>query len=140
NRRQKQTNRVKDNGGFLHCRVCDVARHHRRGKGNEGNAHEIQPVEQGEIVVAARVELEDVVMLIQWMPIMTKLNTYPKSDGHKPNNAKARSREFPPSKCGTLISKMSSVIAIANTPSLNHSMRWVVTSVSALGVGHIFAQ
>src|ERR1051326_5316910 len=65
------------------------------------------------------------------IPMVRKLITYEANDGHCASSARSR----PPAVLdaageGTLTSRMSSVMAIANTPSLNASSR-VVSLVCA---------
>ena len=58
--------------------------------------------------------------LTQMMPMMTKLTTYAAYEGHWFARSRASS---PASESGTRTSMMSSVMAIAKTPSLNASSR-----------------
>src|SRR5690348_5222565 len=57
----------------------------------------------------------------QMIPIVMKLTAKPAYEGHRSSSPWAS--EWPSSAFGTLISSTSSVMAIANTPSLNASSR-----------------
>src|SRR5512144_3389653 len=72
------------------------------------------------------------------IPRVAKLMTYPTYDGHRRRSERTSLCSSP--ACGTLISRTSSVIAIAKTPSLNVSRRSVSERSGAPSIGRVTAR